>query len=144
MLVPLYHADSWWALERPHSDPGMYRDADGDMLALLAPQLALMLAIEGSVQPVIGASIDQCLHQTLTATAEEIHASSQEVAASARRASEGAAQAARLVTTLARDSDQLTQHAAEVAARAPRHALGAQMSRPPKRSASRPKQPSVA
>jgi methyl-accepting chemotaxis protein len=95
----------------------MYRDADGDMLALLAPQLALMLAIEGSVQPVIGASDRTSAYiQTLTATAEEIHASSQEVAASARRASEGAAQAARLVATLARDSDQLTQHAGEVAA----------------------------
>jgi len=95
----------------------MYRDADGDMLALLAPQLALMLAIEGSVQPVVGASDRTSAYiQTLTATAEEIHASSQEVAASARRASEGAAQAAGLVTALARDSDQLTQHAVEVAA----------------------------
>ena len=118
VLVPLYHAGQLvglWSVR--HSDPGMYRDADGDMLALLAPQLALMLAIEGSVQPVIGASDRTSAYiQTLTATAEEIHASSQEVAASARRASEGAAQAARLVTTLARDSDQLTQHAGEVAA----------------------------
>src|SRR2546430_11253316 len=39
-----------------HSDPTLYRDSDGDMLALVAPQLALMLAIEGSVQPVVGAS----------------------------------------------------------------------------------------
>jgi methyl-accepting chemotaxis protein len=118
VLVPLYHAGQLvglWSVR--HSDPGMYRDADGDMLALLAPQLALMLAIEGSVQPVIGASDRTSAYiQTLTATAEEIHASSQEVAASARRASEGAAQAARLVATLARDSDQLTQHAGEVAA----------------------------
>ncbi len=118
VLVPLYHAGQLvglWSVR--HSDPGMYRDADGDMLALLAPQLALMLAIEGSVQPVVGASDRTTAYiQTLTATAEEIHASSQEVAASARRASEGAAQAASLVTTLARDSDQLTQHAGEVAA----------------------------
>jgi methyl-accepting chemotaxis protein/putative methionine-R-sulfoxide reductase with GAF domain len=118
VLVPLYHAGQLvglWSVR--HSDPGVYRDADGDMLALLAPQLALMLAIEGSVQPVVGASDRTSAYiQTLTATAEEIHASSQEVAASARRASEGAAQAASLVTTLARDSDQLTQHADEVAA----------------------------
>src|SRR5207244_1714500 len=52
---------------------------------------------------------------TRPATTEEIHASSQEVAASARRASQGAAQAASLVSALARDSEQLTHHAAEVA-----------------------------
>ena len=118
VLVPLYHAGQLvglWSVR--HSDPTMYRDADADMLALLAPQLALMLAIEGSVQPVVGASDRTSAYiQTLTATAEEIHASSQEVAASARRASQGAAQAASLVSALARDSEQLTQHAGEVAA----------------------------
>jgi methyl-accepting chemotaxis protein/putative methionine-R-sulfoxide reductase with GAF domain len=116
VLVPLYHAGELvglWSVR--HSNPGMYHDADGDMLALLAPQLALMLAIEGSVQPVVGASDRTSAYiQTLTATTEEIHASSQEVAASARRASQGAAQAASLVSALARDSEQLTHHAAEV------------------------------
>jgi len=110
VLVPLYHAGQLvglWSVR--HSDPNMYRDADAEMLALLAPQLALMLAIEGSVQPVVGASDRTSAYiQTLTATAEEIHASSQEVAASARRASQGAAQAASLVSALARDSEQLT------------------------------------
>ncbi len=118
VLVPLYHAGQLvglWSVR--HSDPNMYRDADAEMLALLAPQLALMLAIEGSVQPVVGASDRTSAYiQTLTATAEEIHASSQEVAASARRASQGAAQAASLVSALARDSEQLTRHAGEVAA----------------------------
>jgi methyl-accepting chemotaxis protein/putative methionine-R-sulfoxide reductase with GAF domain len=118
VLVPLYHAGQLvglWSVR--HSDPTMYRDADADMLALLAPQLALMLAIEGSVQPVVGASDRTSAYiQTLTATAEEIHASSQEVAASARRASQGAAQAASLVSALARDSEQLTQHAGDLAA----------------------------
>jgi len=117
VLVPLYHAGQLvglWSVR--HSNPGMYHDADADMLALLAPQLALMLAIEGSVQPVVGASDRTSAYiQTLTATTEEIHASSQEVAASARRASQGAAQAASLVSALARDSEQLTHHAAEVA-----------------------------
>ncbi len=118
VLVPLFHAGQLvglWSVR--HSDPTMYRDADGDMLALLAPQLALMLAIEGSVQPVVGASDRTSAYiQTLTATTEQIHASSQEVAATARRASQGAAQAASLVSALARDSEQLTQHAGEVAA----------------------------
>jgi len=118
VLLPLYHAGQLvglWSVR--HSDPTMYRDADADLLELLAPQLALMLAIEGSVLPVVGASDRTSAYvQTLTTTAEEIHASSQEVAASARRASHGAAQAASLVTALARDSEQLTQHAGEVAA----------------------------
>ena len=118
VLVPLYHAGQLvglWSVR--HSDPTMYRESDGDMLALLAPQLALMLAIEGSVQPVVGASDRATAYiQTLSATTAEIHASSEAVAASARRASTGAAQAASLVGALARDSAQLTEHASEVAA----------------------------
>src|SRR5213080_1821773 len=118
VLVPLYHAAQLvgvWSVR--HSDPAMYRDSDGDMLALLAPQLALMLAIEGSVQPVVGASDRTSAYmQTLTATTQQIHASSEEVAAAARRASQGAAQAAGLVGVVERQSDQLRQHAAEVAA----------------------------
>src|SRR3989441_433379 len=57
VLVPLYHAGQLvglWSVR--HSDPLMYRETDGEMLALLAPQLALLLAIEASVQPVVGAS----------------------------------------------------------------------------------------
>src|SRR3989441_2738224 len=56
-LLPPYHAGQLggpWSVR--HSDPTMYREADADLLELLAPQLALMLAIEGSVLPVVGAS----------------------------------------------------------------------------------------
>jgi methyl-accepting chemotaxis protein len=118
VLVPLYHAGNLvglWSVR--HSDPAMYRQSDGDLLELLAPQLALMVAIDGSLQPVTGAS-DQTTQyiQTLTATAEEIHASSQEVAASAQRASYGAGLAATLVSTAAREAGQLKQSAAELAA----------------------------
>src|SRR2546430_17160244 len=107
----------------------MYRDSDGDMLALLAPQLALMLAIERSVQPVVGASDRTSAYmQTLTATTQQIHASSEEVAASARRASQGAAQAASLVSALAREATELAQHAGEGAAAGEEtRASGAQM-----------------
>ena len=117
MLVPLYHGGQLvglWSVR--HSDPAMYRDSDGELLELLAPQLALMVAIEGSLRPVTGAS-DQTTQyvQTLTATTEEIHASSQEVAASAQRASEGANQAATLVTTAAREAEQLKESAGELA-----------------------------
>ncbi len=118
VLVPLYHAGQLvglWSVR--HSDPAMYRDTDGDMLALLAPQLALMLAIEGSVQPVVGASDRTSAYiETLTATTQEIHASSEEVAAAARRANQGAAQAAGLVAAVERQSDHLKQQAGEVAA----------------------------
>src|SRR5712691_10284011 len=130
MLVPLYHAGQLvglWSVR--HSDPAMYRNSDGDLLELLAPQLALMVAIEGSLRPVTGAS-DQTTQyvQTLTATTEEIHASSQEVAASAQRASEGAAQAATLVTTAAREAEQLKESAGELAVAGDRtRDAGAQM-----------------
>ena len=118
VLVPLYHGGQLvglWSVR--HSHPYMYRDSDGELLELLAPQLALMLAIEGSVQPVLGAS-DQTAHyvQMLTATTQEIHASSEEVAASAQRASHGAAQATKLVSAAARESEELKQNAGEVAA----------------------------
>jgi len=117
MLVPLYHAGQLmglWSVR--HSDPAVYRDSDGELLELLAPQLALLLAIDGSLRPVTGAS-DQTTQyvQTLTATAEEIHASSQEVAASAQRASHGAGGAATLVAAAASEAGQLKTSAGELA-----------------------------
>jgi methyl-accepting chemotaxis protein len=118
MLVPLYHAGQLvglWSVR--HSDPTMYRQSDGDLLELLAPQLALMVAIDGSLRPVTGAS-DQTMQyvQTLTATTQEIHASSEEVAASAQRASHGAGEATTLVSTAAQEAGQLKDSAAELAA----------------------------
>jgi methyl-accepting chemotaxis protein len=118
LLVPLYHAGrlvGLWSVR--HSDPAIYRESDGDMLALLAPQLAFVLAVESSVQPVVGASDRTTAYiQTLTATMQQIHASSQEVAAAAQRASHDAARATGLVSAAARESDTLKQNAAEVAA----------------------------
>src|SRR5216117_1958054 len=118
MLVPLYHAGQLvglWSVR--HSDPTMYRQSDGELLELLAPQLALMVAIDGSLRPVTGAS-DRTMQyvQTLTATTQEIHASSEEVAASAQRASRGAGQAASLVSTASREAAQLKDSAAELSA----------------------------
>ena len=118
MLVPLYHAGQLvglWSVR--HSDPTMYRQSDGELLELVAPQLALMVAIDGSLRPVTGASDKTTQYvQTLTATTEEIHASSEEVAASAQRASHGAGQAATLVSTAAREAAQLRDSAVELAA----------------------------
>jgi methyl-accepting chemotaxis protein len=118
MLIPLYHAGQLvglWSVR--HSDPTMYRQSDGELLELLAPQLALMVAIDGSLRPVTGAS-DQTTQyvQTLTATTEEIHASSEEVAAAAQRASHGASQAATLVSVASREAGQLKDSATELAA----------------------------
>jgi methyl-accepting chemotaxis protein len=74
-----------------------------------------MLALEGTVQPIIGASDQTSSYvETLTATTQQIHASSQEVAASAQRASDGAAQAAQLVSTAARESEELRRSADEL------------------------------
>jgi methyl-accepting chemotaxis protein len=117
VLVPLYHGNALvglWSVR--HSDPSMYRESDGDLLNLVAPQLALMLALETSVQPALGAS-DQATQyvQTLTSTTREIHASTEEVAASAERASRGAAEAASLVATAMREADQLKRSAEELA-----------------------------
>jgi methyl-accepting chemotaxis protein len=95
----------------------VYRESDGELLELLAPQLALLVAIDGSLRPVTGAS-DQATQyvQTLTATSEEIHASSEEVTASAQRASHGAGQATALVATAAGEAGQLKDSAAQLAA----------------------------
>jgi len=117
ILVPLYHAGKLmglWSIR--HSDPRMYRDSDGELLGLLTPQLALMLALDGSVAPVASASDQMTQYvETLTATTQEIHASSQEVAASAQRASKSAADAATLVATATRGADELRRGAADAA-----------------------------
>jgi methyl-accepting chemotaxis protein len=118
LVVPLYHAGQLvglWSVR--HSDPVMFRESDADLLALLAPQLAAMLAIDGSVQPMVGASqrTSACI-QTLTATTQEIRASSEEVAATAQRASHGAREAASLMSAVAKESDDLRQRASEVVA----------------------------
>ncbi len=118
ILVPLYHGEQLiglWSIR--HSDPWMYRDTDAEILGLAAPHIALMLALERAIRPVVGAS-DQTMQyvQTITATTQEIHASSQEVAASAQRASQGARQATGLVGAAATESGELQSGAMDVAA----------------------------
>lgn len=130
VLIPLYHAGQLvgiWSVR--HSDPAMYRSSDGELLELLAPQLALLLALEGTVQPVIGASDQTATYvQTLTATAEEIHASSQEVAAAAQRASRDAADAAGVVSFAAREATEFQTTASDLASAGDQtHAAGASM-----------------
>jgi methyl-accepting chemotaxis protein len=130
ILVPLQHAGELvglWSVR--HGNPTIYRESDGELLALLAPQLTLMLAFESSVQPVMGASDRTAAYvRSLTGAMKQIHGSSEEVAAAAQRASQDAAQATRLVGAAARESATLKQDAAEVAAAGEgTHTAGAQM-----------------
>lgn len=96
IFVPLFQGDALvgaWSVR--HADPAMYREADAGILGLIAPQLALVLAIHGVLEPVLESSDQTSGYvEQLTATSEEIHASSEEVAAAAHGAETGAANAA--------------------------------------------------
>jgi methyl-accepting chemotaxis protein len=57
ILVPLYHGTELvgvWSVR--HGNVGVYRKADGELLNLLAPQLALSLVLSSLVHPVIESS----------------------------------------------------------------------------------------
>lgn len=118
ILVPLLTAGrvaGVWSVR--HSDPGMYRDSDAELLALLAPQLALMVSLEGSVEPVSSAAQRVTGYvQELTSVADQLRTASREVAEAARRASGNAGGAAGAVDAAAKHADELARAAAEVAA----------------------------
>ncbi len=96
IFVPLFQGDALvgaWSVR--HADGAMYRQADAEILGLIAPQLALVLAIHGVLMPLLESSDQTSGYvEQLTATSEEIHASSEEVAAAAQGAETGAANAA--------------------------------------------------
>ena len=98
VLVPLFQGETAtgaWNLR--HADPLMYRQSDAAMLEVLAPQMALSVAVHGLVSPLVDSSVRTAAHvESMTATSQEIHASSQEVAAAAQRAEAGADRAASL------------------------------------------------
>ena len=95
ILIPLYQGENLvgaWNIR--HGDPAMYRAADADILNLVAPQLALALAVHGVLEPLIESSQQTAGYvEHVTATSQEIHASSEEVAAAAHGAEGGAANA---------------------------------------------------
>ncbi len=99
IFVPLFQGDALvgaWSVR--HGDGTMYRQADAEILGLLAPQLALVLAVHGVLEPLLESSEQTSGYvEQLTATSEEIHASSEEVAAAAQGAETGAANAAERV-----------------------------------------------
>jgi methyl-accepting chemotaxis protein len=57
ILVPLFHGSELvgvWNVR--HADQGIYREADGELLNLLAPQLALSIVLSSLVHPVVESS----------------------------------------------------------------------------------------
>ena len=100
ILIPLYQGEALvgaWSIR--HSDAAMYRAADAEILNMVAPQLALSLAVHGVLEPLLASSEQTAGYvEHVTATSEEIHASSEEVAAAAQGAEAGAANAAEHVS----------------------------------------------
>ncbi len=88
ILVPLYHSGGLvgaWSIR--HSDPTAYRNSDGQLLKLLAPQLSLSLSLSSAVDPLVQSSqrTAQYLEQ-LTKTSERIRDAAQSAAQSAAQA----------------------------------------------------------
>jgi methyl-accepting chemotaxis protein len=100
VVVPLVQGAvvvGFWSVR--HRDAGVYREADGDLLNLLAPQLALSLALSTLVQPVAEASDHTSgFARSLADTTRVIHALSEDVALRAATAEQQAQAAAQRVT----------------------------------------------
>lgn len=96
ILVPLYQGAQLvgaWSVR--HAEPGMYRDADGDLLNLLAPQLALSLALSSMVRPVASSAERTTAYvRSLAETTTALQTTSEQVAGSASRAETEAKRAA--------------------------------------------------
>jgi methyl-accepting chemotaxis protein len=126
IFVPLFQGDALigaWSVR--HADAAMYREADAEILGLIAPQLALVLAIHGVLMPLLESSDQTSGYvEQITATSEEIHASSEEVAAAAQGAETGAANAADRVARAEEAMVELraTAHDAALAAEETTHA----------------------
>ena len=99
ILIPLYQGDRLvgvWSIR--HAEPGTYRYSDAQLLATLAPNLALTLRLHALVAPLVEASEQTSSYvEQLTATSQQIHAGSEEVTAATQRAEAGALQASALV-----------------------------------------------
>ncbi|MFW6079050.1 MAG: methyl-accepting chemotaxis protein [Gemmatimonadota bacterium] len=118
IVVPLRHGIrlvGLWSVR--HDDPRMYRSNDAELLAHLAPQLALALALDGLVSPVLDAS------DRTTRQAQSIRRSTKSLQATSREAAENARRMAdtvrRVVEALERGAVQAqeTRDVAETSAR---------------------------
>jgi methyl-accepting chemotaxis protein len=110
ILVPLYQGHQLagvWSVR--HSDDTMYRDADGDLLNLLAPQLALSLTLSAVLRPMAETSVRAAEYvERLRAVSEEIAAAAAAVAQSAAEAESRAEAAAQSVDAAAGALVELT------------------------------------
>jgi len=118
ILVPLYQGSDLvglWSVR--HADPTIYRESDGEMLSLIAPQLALSLSLHELVTPLASTSdqVTGYLDQ-LSNTARLLHSHADDVAAAAGRAEQGAARAAELVVAASSRSTTVARAAADAAA----------------------------
>lgn len=99
ILVPLYQGTQLvgaWSVR--HAEQGMYRHADGDLLNLLAPQLALSLALSSMVRPVASSAERTTAYvRNLAETTTALQTTSEQVAGSASRAETEAKRAASFV-----------------------------------------------
>jgi methyl-accepting chemotaxis protein len=113
IVVPLVQGDAVvgvWNVR--HHDVGVYREADGELLNLLAPQLALSLALTSLVDPIAAASsATSDFAQTLAQTTAGIRTVADDVAHRAASAETQATTAARRVADAA---DRLAQLVSEV------------------------------
>lgn len=104
IVLPLKYGDKLvgiWTVR--HSRIQMYRIHDASLLEYIAPQLALSLALDKLIQPVVAASADMTSHvESITATTQQLHASAQESAETARRL---AATVRNLAETLSRGAE---------------------------------------
>ncbi len=104
IVLPLKYGDQLvgiWTVR--HSRVEMYRIHDTSLLGYIAPQLALSLALDKLIQPVVAASADMTSHvESITATTQQLHASAQESADTARRL---AATVRNLAETLSRGAE---------------------------------------
>ena len=104
IVLPLMYGERLigiWTVR--HSRIEMYRPYDAALLEYIAPQLALSLALDKLIQPVVAASADMTSHvESITATTQQLHASAQEGAETARRL---AATVRNLADTLSRGAE---------------------------------------
>ncbi len=125
VLIPLYHAGQlvgMWSVR--HSDPTMYREADGQLLNLLAPQLALSIVLTSLLQPIDRSSTQTAAYVVrLTAASEALRTMAESVASAsssaqgeARRAAGRVEEAVDALARLAGGIDEMMQAATETQA----------------------------
>ena len=111
VLVPLYHNAQlvgMWSVR--HSDPTMYRDSDGELLNLLAQQLALSIVLSSLLAPINESSEQTASYiRHLTTTSDVLRSAAQAVAQTAANAETEAKRAAVQVEEAVRSLEQLAE-----------------------------------